>query len=222
MAAIPLKREYAPTLGELLAPHWRAARRSTRAAVIAGAVALLVLAAAVVLTLTDSRYSHGGPVPFHLRYRDLSRTTPVDGEIVRLAANGPDGSLNNAFAVGPLNLPAHSGNLSGFLPVYASSVIAGLERQYPGFTLQAAGEERLDTTNGVYNPDGYEFSFSYLRGRELVDARVVLIVSPHSSDGREGLTVTMLTRANSGVNAAHPVGSAGVLNLPFGTLTFVG
>jgi hypothetical protein len=48
------------------------------------------------------------------------------------------------------------------------------------------------------------------------------VVSPHSADHRQGLTITMLTRANSGVNAAHPVGSAGLLNLPFGTLTFVG
>lgn len=222
MAAIPLKPEYAPTLGQLLAPRWRAAGRGTRAAVVVTIAALVVLAGAVVLTLTDSRYSHGGPVPFHLRYRGLSRTTAADGDYVRLVAKRADGSLNNAFAVGPLSLPPYSGNLSGFLPVYASGVIAQLARQYPGFALQGEGEERVDTTNGVYNPHGYEISFSYRRGNEPIDARVILVVSPHSAGARQGLTVTMLTRANDGVNAAHPVGSAGLLNLPFGTLTFTG
>jgi hypothetical protein len=222
MAAIPLKREYAPTLGELLAPRWRAARRGTRVAVVVAVLAVCGLVGAVVLTLVDSRYSHGGPVPFHLRYRDLARTTPHSGEYVRLFAGGPHGSLDNAFAVGPLDLPPYTGNLSGFLPVYATGVIAGLRRQYPGFELRAEGEERVDTTNGVYNPNGYEISFSYLRGSEPVDGRVILITSPHSPGRRQGLTVTMLTRANSGVNAAHPVGSAGILNLPFGTLTFAG
>jgi len=219
--SIPIKPEYTPTFGQLYGPRWRAARRATRAAIIALVLALLVLAAAVVLTLTDAHYSHGGPVPFHLRYRSLSRVAPVDGEYVRLAATGPDGALENAFAVGPLELGAYSGNVSGYLPIYANGVIAGLIRQYPDFALQGEGEERVDTTNGVYNPAGYEISFSTRLGGVPVDGRVVLIVAPHG-DGRAGLTVTMLTRANSGVDAAHPVGSDGVLNLPFGTLTFVG
>ncbi len=221
MPSIPLKPEYAPSLGELVAPRWRAARRATRAAIVAAVLALVVLCAAVVLTLIDARYSQGGPVPFHLRYRSLSRATPLPGEYVRLQSDGSGGSLQNAFAVGPLVLPPYTGNASGFLPLYATSVIAGLARRYPGFTLQGEGEERVDTTNGVYNPNGYEISFSTRRGSELVDARVVLIIAPHTG-GRRGLTVTMLTRANSGVDPAHPVGDAGVLNLPFGTLTFTG
>ncbi len=221
MPSIPLKPEYGPTLGELLAPRWRAARRATRLGIAVAVIALLALTAAIVLTLVDAHYSQGGPVPFHLRYRSLARTTPAAGEYVRLQANGPDGSLDNAFAVGPLLLPPYTGNASGFLPLYATGVIAGLARQYPGFTLQGEGEERVDTTNGVYNPNGYEISFTTRRGSELIDARVVLILAPHGG-GRRGLTVTMLTRANSGVDPAHPVGDAGVLNLPFGTLTFTG
>lgn len=221
MPSIPIKPQYAPTFGELYGPRWRAARRATRVGIVALVVAVLGLSVALVLTLTDAHYSRGGAVPFHLRYRSLSRVAPEDGEYVRLAASGANGSLQNAFAVGPLQLPAYSGDVSGFLPVYADGVIAGLVRQYPDFALQGEGEERVDTTNGVYNPAGYEISFSTRLGGVAVDGRVVLIVAPHG-DGRAGLTVTMLTRANSGVNAAHPVGSDGVLNLPFGTLTFTG
>ena len=45
MAAVPMKPEYGPTLGRLLAPRWQRASRLTRAAVvIAAGVALLAVA----------------------------------------------------------------------------------------------------------------------------------------------------------------------------------
>lgn len=219
--SIPLKREYAPTLGELLAPRWHAATRAARVAVIVAIVAVLGLAAALVLTLIDSSYSHGAPVPFHFRYRSLSRRAPQDGEYVRLQADGAGGALENRFAVGPLQLPPYSGRAGGYLPVFATGVIAGLARQYPDFALIGEGEERLNVTSGANNPSGYEIEFTTRQGSEPIDGRVVLLLQP-GGDGRRGLTVTMLEHANSSVDKAHPVGSEGVLNLPFGTLTFTG
>ncbi len=221
MVSIPLRREYAPTLGELLAPRWRAASHARRLAVVVAGVAVLALAAAVVLTLIDSTYSRGGPVPFHFRYRSLSRRPARAGEYVRLEASGAHGSLQNAFAVGPLELPAYTGLVNGYLPVYATGFIAGLARQYPDFRLIGEGEERLNVTSGANNQSGYEIDFTARPGGKLVDGRVVLLVAPHA-DGRRGLVVTMLEHANSSVDKAHPVGSEGVLNLPFGTLTFTG
>ena len=221
MPSIPLRREYAPTLGELLAPRWRAASHVRRVAVIAAGVAVLAVATAVVLTLIDSTYSRGGPVPFHFRYRSLSRRPAHPGEYVRLEGAGAHGSLENVFAVGPLALPAYAGLVNGYLPVYATGFIAGLAQKYPDFRLIGEGEERLNVTSGANNQSGYEIDFTTRPGGELVDGRVVLLVAPHG-DGRRGLVVTMLEHANSTVDKAHPVGSEGVLNLPFGTLTFSG
>ena len=44
MATIPLKPQYGPTLGTLLAPRWHAAPRAVRVLVRAAGVGLLVLA----------------------------------------------------------------------------------------------------------------------------------------------------------------------------------
>ncbi len=222
MPSIPLKREYAPTLGELLAPRWRAAGRGLRVAVVLGVAAFLALAIAVILTVIDSTYSHGGPVPFSFRYRSLSHRVPVDGEYVRLEADGPGGRLQNLFAVGPLVLPAYAGRPSGYLPVFATGMIAGLARQYPDFALIGEGEERENVVSGQNNPAGYEILFTTRRGAEVVDGRDVLRLDPHSPGGRSGVLVTMLTHANSTVDKSHPVGSQGVLNLPYGTLAFGG
>ncbi len=222
MPSIPLKREYAPTLGELVAPRWRAAGRGWRVIVVAGVAVFLALVIAVVLTVIDSTYSHGGPVPFSFRYRSLSHRLPIDGEYVRLEADGPGGTLQNLFAVGPLMLPPYAGRPSGFLPVYATNVVAGLAREYPDFALIGEGEERVNVVSGQNNPSGYEILFTTRRGAQVVDGRDVLRLDPHSPGGRSGVFVTMLTHANSGVDKSHPVGSQGVLNLPYGTLAFGG
>jgi hypothetical protein len=220
MPSIPLKREYAPTLGELLWPRWRAAGRGVRALVVVGVVAFCALVGAVVLTVIDSGYSHGGPVPFSFRYRSLSHRTPVGDEYVRLEADGAHGKLENLFAVAPLQLPAYAGRPSGYLPVYATAVVAALARQYPDFALIGEGEERVNTVSGQNNPAGYEIMFTTRRAGQVIDGRAVLVLDRHSAGERSGVIITMLTHANSAVDKSHPVGNQGVLNLPFGTFAF--
>src|SRR5947209_18987020 len=112
MAAVPVKAEYGPTLGHLLAPRWSAAAPVTRMAVGAVALLLAALAVAVVLTLLDATYSHGGRVPFSFRYKSLHRVAPDPGGFVKMVKRGASGALLYSFAVAPLTVPPYTGELS--------------------------------------------------------------------------------------------------------------
>ena len=84
MPAVPLKPEYGPTLGQLLAPRWQRASRRARVLVVLAAVAVVALFVGAALTLENAQYARGGPVPFSFSYRDLYRTVPAAGEYVRV------------------------------------------------------------------------------------------------------------------------------------------
>ncbi len=77
MVAVPMKPEYGPTLGRLLAPRWHAASRLTRRTLTVAGVALLVAIVAAVLTLENASFSHGGAVPFS--FSDPLRIPPYTG-----------------------------------------------------------------------------------------------------------------------------------------------
>jgi len=79
MAAVPIKPDYQPTLGQLLAPRWRSASPLFRTAVIVLLLGLAVLIPAAVLTLENASFSHGGKVPFSFSYRGLYRVPPDPG-----------------------------------------------------------------------------------------------------------------------------------------------
>src|SRR6478736_3157243 len=121
MAAVPIKPEYGPTLGSLLAPRWRALPAPARRAALAASVLLVVGAVALVLALLDASYSHGGRVPFGFRYRSLYRVAPDPGGYVRIEKRGADGALQYSLAVDPITLPPYRGELSGEMPIYATS-----------------------------------------------------------------------------------------------------
>ncbi len=99
MAAVPMKAEYGPTLGQLLAPAWRRCSRALKAGVIAAAVALLALAIGAALTLENSKFHHGGHVPFSFSYRGLFRVAPDPGGYAKVQSRGADGALKYSFAV---------------------------------------------------------------------------------------------------------------------------
>src|ERR1700724_1841571 len=120
MAALPMKRGYGPTLGELLAPRWHAATPRVRRAIVAAGAALVAVAVAVVLTLLNPVYSHGGPVPFTFPYRGLYRVAAEPGGYVRVEKRSRSGRLEYSFAVDPLVLPPYRGELTGELPIYAA------------------------------------------------------------------------------------------------------
>src|SRR5271169_5423182 len=109
MAAVRMKPQYGPTLGQLLSPRWHAASALARRATIAAGVGLLALLIAATLTLVNPTFSRGGPVPFSFSYRGLYRVTPSPGSYVEVQRRSSSGALEDSFAVRPLRLPAYTG-----------------------------------------------------------------------------------------------------------------
>lgn len=212
MASIPLKPEYGPTLGELLAPRWHAASRLVQAIVVAVLVGLLALVVGTALTLENTHYSHGGPAPFSFSYRGLYRTAPAPGEYVqvRSPAHGP---LRNSFAVGPLRLPPYTTSLSAELPLYAASYVDGLRHRYSGFVLRGEGKTRVNTV------PAYTIAYTAQIAGRTVYGRDVLLL-PERSGARDGVHIVMLSVPTPQVSGPLLVGTAGVLERPLETFTF--
>jgi hypothetical protein len=211
MATIPLKPQYGPTLGTLLAPRWHGAPRAVRGLVRAAGVGIVVLAVAVALTLWPATYSHGGAAPFHFSYRGLYRTAPGPGEYVRIERRAA-GRLEDSFAVSPLHLPPYAGGLSGELPLYASGYIGELGRKFSDFVLRGEGKTRVNTVP-AYNI----FYTARIEGREMYGRDVLLL--PERSGARDGVAIEMLTLPSAGVTSPLEVATAGVLERPVETFT---
>jgi hypothetical protein len=209
MVAIPLKPEYGPTLGRLLAPRWHAASSAARAVAIVCGAGLLAGLIAAGLTLEDAKYSHGGPVPFSFDYRDLYRTAPEPGGYVKVQRRGPDGRLEDSFAVGPLRLPPYSGVLSGELPLYASGYIRALSRRYAGFVLRGEGKTRVNKV------PAYDIVYTALVAGHKTYGRDVLLL-PEREGVRSGVDIAMLAYKATGSHVDSPVeaGGSGVLATP--------
>lgn len=211
-----MRAEYGPTLGRMLAPRWRAARRWTRAAVVTAGLALLGASVALALTLENAHYSHGGRVPFRFSYRGLYRTTPDGGGYVKVQAHGGDGALRYSFAVDPLRLPRYSGELLGELPVYANSYIRTLARRYEDFVLRGEGKARVNV-----NLTGYQVLYTATVEGVRVYGRDVLLLPPRAQ-AREGVAIVMLSSTTNTPRIESPqeVAGKGVLQRPLKTFAF--
>jgi hypothetical protein len=212
MATIPLRPQYGPTLGRLLAPRWHAAPRIARGAVIAAGVGLVVLAVVVLFTLLPARFSYGGAAPFHFSYRGLYRSTPQPGEIVRIERRA-GGRLEDSYAVSPLRLPPYAGGLSGELPLYASGYISGLSRQFSDFVLRGEGKTRVNTV------PAYDVLYTAMVGGREMYGRDVLLL-PERTGARDGVAIEMLSLPSAKVASPLEVGTGGVLEKPLKTFTF--
>jgi hypothetical protein len=212
MASIPLKPEYGPTLGELLAPRWHAASRLVRAVVVTGGIGLLALAAGTVFTLENAHYSHGGPAPFSFSYRSLYRTAPAAGEYVQVQRVA-HGRLEDSFAVGPLQLPRYTTGLSAELPLYAASYIVGLRHRYSGFVLRGEGKTRVNTV------PAYTIAYTTQIAGRTVYGRDILLL-PEKPGARAGVHIVMLSSPSPQVTSPLLVGTAGVLERPLETFMF--
>jgi hypothetical protein len=209
MVAIPVKPEYGPTLGRLLAPRWRAAPRPLKAAVAAAAVVLLALAAAAVLAILSASYSHPGRPAFSFNYRHLSRTQPEPGGYVRVVQRGAGGVLLYSFAVNPLTLPPYRGETAGAVPLYTAHYIEGLRRRRPGFVLMGEGKTKVNTV------PAYDVLYTALvEGRRMYGRDVLLV--PERPGAREGVAIVMLTApgATRQVQGPMEVATVGVLQKP--------
>ncbi len=211
-----MKREYGPTLGQLLAPGWHASSRAFRVLVVmagVGAVALLVAAA---LSLLNSTVSIGGRVPFSFNYRDLHRVAPEQGGYVKVESRWRDGRLKYSFAVDRLHLPPYSGELSGETPVFAAGLIARMSRELPGFQLRGEGKARISK-----KMVGYDVLYTARVEGRLMYGRDVLIL-PSRAGARDGVYIAMLTAPGASPQVTSPleVGTTGVLNRPLKTFAF--
>jgi hypothetical protein len=216
MAAVPMKPEYGPTLGRLLAPRWKAASRPRRVLTIAAGVVLAAVLIAAALSLLNSTYSHGGRVPFGFSYRGLYRAPPDRGGYVKVQSRFSDGALKYSFAVNRLRLPPYSGESSAELPIYATGLIKELAGSSPGFVLRGEGKTRVNS--GLV---GYEvLYYTRVQGRPMY-ARDVLLVPPHSG-ARDGVSIVMLTAPKASTQVISPleVGTTGVLLRPLKTFSF--
>jgi hypothetical protein len=224
MPALPLKSEYRPTLGELLAPRWRRASWGVRTLwVVAGALVVAVIAGAA-LTLASPTVTHGGPVPFSFSYAGLHRTDPApDGyaKVQRVV----DGRLEDSFAVGPFLLPPYHGALGAALAMYASGYVQRLAvgeggAHIPGqsgFVLRGQGSTQIDAVSSyaTYNV----FYTTTVQGREMYGRNVLLL--PDQQDVRRGVEITMLAAVagNHQVTSPLDVGVKGALEEPLGTFS---
>jgi hypothetical protein len=216
MAAVPMKPEYGPTLGRLLAPRWHAASRMARAAAIAAGVSLVALLVAVGLTLENATYSHGGSVPFSFSYRDLYRVAPEAGGYVRVQSRWPDGALKYSYAVDPLRLPPYTGELSGEIPLYATGFIRALSARDRDFELRGQGKSRVSNTL-----TGYQVVYTaVIEGQEVYGRDVLLL--PEGAGVRAGVAIVMLSSPKASAQLTSPmeVGETGVLLRPLKTFAF--
>jgi hypothetical protein len=213
MASIPVKPEYGPTLGRLLAPRWHAAPALVRRAVIAAGVGLVALAVGLVLTLEPARYSHGGSLPFSFSYKGLYRTAPDPGGYVKLTTADHDRGLRYSYAVAPLSLPPYSGGVSGELPVYASGYGERLAARYPAFTPRGEGKTRVNKV------PAYQVLFTAtIEGHEMYGRAVMLL--PERPGARQGVSIVMLSRPSKSEDSPSEVASEGVLLRPLKTFAF--
>lgn len=216
MLVVPMKPEYGPTLGRLLAPRWRAASRPARLMVIAAGVGLVLAFIAAALTLENAMFSHRGKVPFSFNYRDLYHVKPDPGGYVKIESRWPDGALKYSFAVNPLVLPAYSIEQNGELPLYASGFIRALARRSQGFALRGDGKAKVNS-----KLVGYQVLYTAdVEGRPMFGRDVLLL--PPVRGARTGVTIVMLTSPTASTQITSPleVGSTGVLLRPLKTFAF--
>jgi hypothetical protein len=218
MPALPLKSEYGPTLGELLAPRWRRASLAVRALWVAVVVLLVAAIAGAALTLASPTVSHGGPVPFSFGYGGLHRAQPAPGWYARVQ-RVQDGRLQDSFAVGPLALPPYRGELGAALALYAAQYVPRLAAAHTlgrtGFVLRGQGSTQIDAVSSyaTYNV----FYTTRIAGREMYGRNVLLL--PDRPGARRGVQIEMLTPVAGDRQVTSPldVGVKGALEEPLGT-----
>ena len=216
MSALAVKPEYGPTLARLLAPRWRAASRRMRVLLCAACASIVALVLTLTLTLVNSRYAHGGRVPFNFAYRGLYRVAPEAGGYVRVERRTAAGALEDSFGVNPFKLPAYSGAVTGEMPLFATGYIRRLAARRPGFVLRGEGKARLTTALGTLT--GYQVAYTArVEGREMYGRD--LLVVPDRNRVREGVAIAMLTTPGESSQVRSPVevGTAGILLGPLKT-----
>ena len=202
MSPLPVKREFGPTLPQLVPPRLLAAL----AALLAVAAAIVVLAGAggkgeTTVVVED-------PVAFNLRYGEaLERVETTPGEQLRLRGRGQSLTVKSLF------LPAYRGETAGSLPAFAERTIKDLEARLPEFDLADEGRVRINEA------PGYAIGFRARVDGERVWGRTVMLV-PDEPGARQGVTIEMVAGRRSGVSNPTEVGAVGQIKLPYRSFRF--
>ncbi len=222
MPALPLKSEYRPTLGELLAPRWRRASLRGAHAVGRGGVALAVAAiAGAALTLASPTVSHGGPVPFSFSYGGAPPHRPAPG-VVREGAARAEAGWRTPSRWGPSCCPPTAGRSARRWRCTQRGYIPRLAARPPGPTPGADGvraaragqhadRRRLHATPPTTS--------STPPASRAGDVRAQRPAAPRSAGRARGLQIAMLTTVagNRQVTSPLDVGVKGALEEPLGT-----
>ena len=211
MFAVPLKSEYGPTLGELLAPRWRRASRVLRAIVLASGVLLVAVLAGAFARFEHPSLSYRGAVSFGFHYGGLYRASPEPGGYVRVRRT-QGGRLEDSFAVGPLSVSPYRGTPSAALALYATGYIRGLADRYTDFSLRGEGWTQVDSISryAVYNV----FYTATVQRREVYGRDVLLLRERPGQ--RRGVAISMLSAVAGNHQISSPllVGTKGALEGP--------
>ncbi len=199
-----VRPKFGPTLPELLGPRIRAWPRPARVAlVMAGAVVVLLVVWAAFLRGEGAKAKRAvivrAPVAFNFVYRaPFRKEDPRAGELARV------GSKEQSFSVRELRLPAYRGDAAGFLPLYAATLQAQMEKSLPGFAWRADGRANIN------KQQGFEIVFQY-RGPDggLMYGRRILLLPNVTS--RQGADIWAVAPRSPAIVRADDVGHNGGL-----------
>ena len=204
VSSLPVKREFGPSLPDLVSPRLLAA---------GGAVLAVILAVLVFTGGVGSNETHvvvRDPVAFNLRYNAdaLKRVDTMPGEILRIEGPGQSLTIKNLY------LPAYRGWPTGELPVFIQTALPELRHRWRDFEIADEGRVRLNEV------PGYSIGFR-ARGDdgERVWGRYIMVV-PDEAGARQGVTIEIIARRGAGVSNAAEVGATGQTKLPYRSFRF--
>jgi hypothetical protein len=203
--------EHRPTARDLLRPVPRPVLRGLAAL----GVVLALLVAWLVLRPEDDgvEYVHRTPIEFNFHYPPvLKRMAPSDDRFVGLERKR-DGLFLDSFAVAPLAVPAHRGDVSGILPVLADREVERLRGRFAQFEWVQEGKTRINEV------PGYTISFRARLGERRLYGRVVLLPEPEPGS-RRGVTLLVLATPAAGVPTAEEVGLHGPVKTAYRSFRF--
>jgi hypothetical protein len=206
-----VKPQYGPSLVQMLAPRPLAVR------VAAGALAVLLVAAVVVIALRtradETFVLEREPVTFNLVYGPQFHRVTKAGAVVALS-HERNGLFLDSYVIRPLSLPPYRGFVGGMLPVYADGYLARQRRRYPSFDF--VGEGRARVNNGI----GYAVTFRSRRGGRTLYVRHLLLVEEEPDGLRRGVVLELTSTAAAGTPNATEIGNHGALKTPLRSFRF--
>ncbi|MGH2839697.1 MAG: hypothetical protein ACRDKY_02595 [Solirubrobacteraceae bacterium] len=203
--------QYGPTLLQLLAA------RPRRVQVAAGAFAVLLVVAAIVIGLrsrpNETVVLLREPTTFNFAYPPHLHRVKRPGTLVALRRARGDLFLDS-FVIRDLRLPPYEGAVGGMLPLYSHDYMRGVRERYPGARFINEGRTRIN--NGV----GYQVTFQGRRdGRPLFIRHFLLV--PELPDGqRRGVLIELESTYGAGTPDAASTGAIGPLRTALRSFRF--